>query len=57
MRKEKTVPARSATEFEITGKTEKKTGWQGQNEIQIVEKEKKKGRLVGAAETSKGCGE
>ena len=32
---------------------EKRTGWRGQNESQIVGKEKKNGRLVGAAETSK----
>ena len=36
-RKEKTVPARSATEFEIRGKMEERTGWRGQNESQIVE--------------------
>ena len=51
-RKDKTVPARSATEFEITGKMEERTGWRGQNESQIIE-EKRNGRLVGAAETSK----
>ena len=32
---------------------EERTGWQGQNESQIVREEKKNGRLVGAAETSK----
>ena len=32
---------------------EEKTGWRGQNEIQIIEEEKRSGRLVGAAETSK----
>ena len=31
---------------------EKRTGWRGQNESQIVEEEKKNGKLVGAAETS-----
>ena len=31
---------------------EERTGWQGQNDSQIVE-EKRNGRLVGAAETSK----
>ena len=32
---------------------EERTGWQGQNESQIGGEEKKNGRLVGAAETSK----
>ena len=32
---------------------EERTGWQGQNESQIIAEEKKNGRLVGAAETSK----
>ena len=32
---------------------EERTGWQGQNESQIVGQEKRNGRLVGAAETSK----
>ena len=32
---------------------EERTGWQGQNESQIVGEEKRKGRLVGAAKTSK----
>ena len=32
---------------------EKRTGWRGQNESQIVGEEKRIGRLVGAAETSK----
>ena len=50
--REKTVPARSATEFEIRGKIEERTGWRGQNESQIIE-EKRNGRLFGAAETSK----
>ena len=31
----------------------KKTGWRGQSESQIVGEEKRYGRLVGAAETSK----
>ena len=48
-----TVLARSASEFEIRGKMEERTGWRGQNESQIVREEKGKGRLVGAAETSK----
>ena len=52
-RREKTVTARSATEFEIRGKMEERTGWRGQNENQIVGEEKRNGRLVGAAETSK----
>ena len=30
-----------------------RTGWQGQNESQIVGEEKRNGRLVGATETSK----
>ena len=51
--REKTVPARSATEFEIRGEMEERTGWRGQNESQIEGKKKKSGRLVGAAETSK----
>ena len=32
---------------------EERTGWQGQNESQIVGEEKRNGRLYGAAETSK----
>ena len=32
---------------------EERTGWRGQNESQIIGEEKKNGRLVGAAETSK----
>ena len=32
---------------------EERTGWRGQNESQTGEEEKKNGRLVGAAETSK----
>ena len=32
---------------------EERTGWRGQNESQILGEEKKNGRLVGAAETSK----
>ena len=48
-----TVPARSATGYEIRGKMEERTGWQGQNESQIIGEEKKNGRLVGAVETSK----
>ena len=31
---------------------EKRTGWRGQNESQIVGEENRSGRLVGAAETS-----
>ena len=53
MRRERTVPARSATEFEIRGKMEERTGWRGQNESQIIGEEKRNGRLVGTAETSK----
>ena len=41
---EKTVPARSATEFEIRGKMEEKTGWRGQNESRIVREEKRQTR-------------
>ena len=44
---------RSATEFEITGKVEERTGWRGQNESQTGEEEKKNRRLYGVAETSK----
>ena len=44
---------RSATEFEIRGKMEERTGRRGQNESQIIGEEKRNGRLVGAAETSK----
>ena len=50
---EKTIPARSATEFQIGGKMEERTGWRGQNESQIEEKEKKNGRFVGVAKASK----
>ena len=32
---------------------EERTGWRGQNESQIIGEEKKNGRLVGAAKTSK----
>ena len=32
---------------------EERTGWRGQNKSQIVGEEKRNGRLVGAAETSK----
>ena len=53
MRRRRTVPARSATEFEITGKVEERTGWRRQNESQIGEEEKKNGRLYDVAETSK----
>ena len=34
--REKTVPARSATELEIKEKMEERTGWRGQSESQIV---------------------
>ena len=34
---------------------EKRTGWQGQNESQIGGEEKRNGRRLGAAETSKAC--
>ena len=40
MKKEKTVPARSATGFEIRGKMEDRTGWRGQNKSQVVGEEK-----------------
>ena len=36
-RKEKTVPARSAKEFRVKGKTGERTEWRGQNESQIGE--------------------
>ena len=32
---------------------ERRTGWRGQNKSQIIGEEKRNGRLVGAAETSK----
>ena len=48
-----TVPARSATEFEIREKMEERTGWREQNESQIVGEEKRNGRFIGAAEASK----
>ena len=37
----------------MRGKMEERTGWRGQNESQIIGEEKRNGRLVGAAETSK----
>ena len=40
-------------EFEIRGKMEERTGWRGQNESQTGGEEKRNGRLVDAAETSK----
>ena len=52
-RREKTVPARSATEFEIRRKMEEQTGWREQNKSQIGGQEIRSDRLVGAAETSK----
>ena len=48
-----TVPARSATDFEMRGKIEERTGRRGQNESQTGGEEKKNGRLVGTAEISK----
>ena len=42
-----------ATDFEMKGKMEKRIGWRGQNESQIVGEEKRNGRLYGVAETSK----
>ena len=45
-------PARSAAEFEVKGKIEETTRWQGHNESHI-KGEKRSSRLVGAAETSK----
>ena len=53
MIEQKEVPARTATEFVVKGKTEEGTEWRGQNESQIERKEKRSGKLVGAAETSK----
>ena len=41
----------------MRGKMEERTGWRGQNQSQIVGEEKRNGRLVGAAETSKECAE
>ena len=40
-------------EIRAKGKMEKRTKWRGQSENQIRGKEKRSGRLVGAAETSK----
>ena len=37
----------------VKGKMEETTGWRGQNECQIEAEEKRNGRFVGAAETSK----
>ena len=50
---EKTVPARYAREFEVKRKTEKRKEWRGQSESQSGGKEKRNGRLAGAAENSK----
>ena len=50
--REKTVPARSATEFGIRRKMEERTRWRGQNESQTGGEEKRNGRLYGVAETS-----
>ena len=36
---------------------EERTRWRGQNESQIIGEEKRNGRLVGAAKTSKECAE
>ena len=52
-RREKTVPAKTATKFEIRGKMEERTGWREKNESQTGGEEKRNGRLVGAAKTSK----
>ena len=52
-RREKTVPARSTREFEVKGKLKEKTEWREQTDNQIEGEEKRSGRLVGAAETSK----
>ena len=49
----KTVPARSATEFEIRGKMEERTGWRGQNESQTGGEEKRNGRFVGLPRPAK----
>ena len=38
--REKTVPTKSATEFEMREKMEERTGWRGQNKSQIREEEK-----------------
>ena len=37
----------------LRGKMEERTGWRGRNESQVGGEEKRSGRLVGAAETSK----
>ena len=52
-KRERTVSARSATEFGIRGKMEARTRRRGQNDSQIAGEENRNGRLVGAAETSK----
>ena len=41
----------------MKGKMEERTGWLEQNESQIIEEEKRNGRLVGTAATSKECAE
>ena len=51
------IEDRSAREVEVKGKMEERTGWRGQNDSQEGGVEKKSGRLVGAAETSKGLAE
>ena len=43
----------SSCQIEIRGKMEERTEWRGQNESQIGGEEKRNGRLVDAAETSK----
>ena len=48
----KTVSARYVREFQVKGKTEKRTEWQGQDKSKIGGGQKRSGRLVGAAETS-----
>ena len=47
---ESAVPTK---EFEVKEKTEERTGWQRQSESRREVDEKKNGRLVGAAKTSK----
>ena len=42
-----------AREIEVKGKMEEKTEWRGQSESHRGGKEKRNGRLVGAAETSR----
>ena len=51
--REMAVPARSAREIEIKGDAAEKTEWQEPNESWKEVEEKRNGRLVGAAGSSK----